>query len=85
MIAVFSMKSKKGVNMSNMNFNMVDSGKYQDVMFFNATDGYNACINGEVMPIYNFDTVLGLRKLGIPEIQISHADWKNFIKCVQNK
>lgn len=71
--------------MSSVNFNMVDNGKYPDLMFFNGTDGYNACINGKVMPIYNFDTVQGLRQLGVPEIQISHADWKNFIECVQNK
>lgn len=70
--------------MSNVNFNLKDSGKYPDVMFFNGIDGYNACINGKIMPIYNFDTVLGLRKLGIPEIQINHADFNNFRNCVKS-
>lgn len=71
--------------MGNVNFNLEDSGKYPDVMFFNGTDGYCACINGEVIPIYNFDTVSGLRKLGIPEIQIHHSDFNNFKNCIKNK
>ena len=71
--------------MSEVNFNMVDSGKYPDIMFFNSKDGYWACINGRIMPIYNWDTVLGLRHLGIPEINISHQDFKNFIKCVETR
>lgn len=70
--------------MSNVNFNLKDSGKYPDVMFYNGVDGYNACINGKIMPIYNFDTVLGLRKLGIPEIPINHADFNNFRNCVKS-
>lgn len=69
--------------MSGVNFNYLDSGKYPDLMFFNSTDGYYACINGKVMPIFNWDTVLGLRTLGIPEIKISHQDFKNFIKCIE--
>lgn len=69
--------------MSGVNFNYVDSGKYPDVMFYNGIDGYNACINGKVMPIYKWGTVLGLRQLGIPEIPIEHEDFKNFIKCVE--
>lgn len=71
--------------MSNVNFNLQDSGKYSDVMFYNGTDGYNACINGKVMPIYSFDTVLGLRNLGIPEIPINHADFNNFRNCVKSE
>lgn len=70
--------------MSDVNFNLQDSGKYPDVMFYNGVDGYNACINGKVMPIYKFETVQGLRGLGIPEIHIEHADFDNFRKCVQN-
>lgn len=71
--------------MSNVNFNLQDSGKYPDLMFFNGVDGYNACINGKVMPIYKWETVLGLRNLGMPEIHIEHDDFENFRKCVQNK
>ena len=71
--------------MSDINFNYLDSGKYPDLMFFNSKDGYWACINGKVMPIYNWDTVLGLRNLGIPEINIHHQDFKNFIKCVETQ
>lgn len=71
--------------MSDINFNYLDSGKYPDLMFFNSKDGYWACINGRVMPIYNFDTVKGLRILGIPEIQIHHQDFKNFINCVETQ
>ena len=71
--------------MSNVNFNLQDSGKYPDIMFYNGVDGYNACINGKVMPIYKWETVLGLRNLGMPEIQIGHADFDNFRKCVQDK
>lgn len=71
--------------MSNVNFNLQDSGKYPDIMFFNGVDGYNACVNGKVMPIYNFDTVLGLRQLGIPEIQIHHDDFNNFRNCVKSE
>lgn len=71
--------------MSGVNFNYVDSGKYPDIMFFNSTDGYYACINGKVIPIYCWDTVLGLRNLGIPEINISHKDFKNFIACIETK
>lgn len=71
--------------MSNVNFNLQDSGKYPDVMFYNGTDGYNACINGKIMPIYNFDTVLGLRNLGIPEISINHSDFENFRNCIKSE
>lgn len=71
--------------MSNVNFNLQDSGKFPDVMFYNGTDGYNACINGKIMPIYNFDTVLGLRNLGIPEIPINHADFNNFRNCIKSE
>lgn len=71
--------------MSDVNFNLQDSGKYQDVMFYNGTDGYNVCINGKVMPIYNFDTVKGLRSFGIPEIPIHHDDFNNFRNCVKSE
>lgn len=71
--------------MSNVNFNLQDSGKYPDIMFFNDVDGYGACINGKFMPIFNWDTVLGLRILGIPEIKIHHSDFNNFRKCVSSE
>lgn len=68
--------------MSNVNFNMVDSGKFMDVLYYDSSYGYRCCLNGKRMDIAKIETVAALKSLGMPEINIKGDDLARFESCI---
>lgn len=68
--------------MSDVNFNMVDSGKFMDLLYYDGSYGYRACLNGKRMDIAKIETVKALKSLGLPEINIKGDDVSRFEACI---
>ena len=69
--------------MSDVNFNLLDKSYPYDCLYFDTNYGYRACLNGKRLDIDDVKTVMALRdKLGLPELNISEKDVKNFESCI---
>ena len=67
--------------MSSVNFNLTDKSYPYDCLYYD-TYGYRACLNGKRFDIYKWNTVLALRELGLPELNIKVDDVERFEKCI---
>lgn len=68
--------------MSDVIFNVADKNPY-DCLYYDATYGYRACINGKRIDIKDIKTVGALKdKFGLPDLNIGGNDVTNFEKCI---
>ena len=68
--------------MSDVIFNVADKNPY-DCLYYDATYGYRACINGKRIDIKDIKTVSTLKdQFGLPDLNISGNDVENFEKCI---
>ena len=68
--------------MSDVFFNVADKNPY-DCLYYDATYGYRACINGKRIDIKDIKTVSTLKdQFGLPDLNISGNDVENFEKCI---
>ena len=68
--------------MSEINFNVTDKSYPYDCLYFDTKYGYRACLNGKRIDISDIKTVGALKKLGLPELNISDKDVNRFEKCI---